>query len=68
MARVKIIGPVEHDGKLLEIGKIVDLPDAAAAALIDVGTAEPVSGKAASTSEKSARSSSSPDDAASTSE
>lgn len=51
MAKVKITGPVEHDGKLLAIGKTVELPDDAVEALIHAGAAELPTGKPAATPE-----------------
>lgn len=39
--KIVIVHPVEHDGKALPVGKAVDLPKAAAEALIACGSAEP---------------------------
>lgn len=38
--KVRIKEPVEHDGKPLEVGKLVDLPKAAAEGLVACGSAE----------------------------
>jgi hypothetical protein len=40
--KVKTIGPVQHDGKQIKPGTILNLSDDAAAQLIDVGAAEAV--------------------------
>jgi len=38
--KVTILSPVQHDGKALDIGAVVDLPKAAALALVACGSAE----------------------------
>lgn len=42
--KVKIVSPVHHDGKSLEVGETVSLPDRAARDLVSAGAAE-VEGK-----------------------
>ena len=37
--KVVIISPVNHDGKELDVGDVVDLPKDAATALVDAGAA-----------------------------
>lgn len=44
--KVTIISPVDHDGKLLEVGKAVDLPTDVAEALVKAGAAEAGKAKA----------------------
>lgn len=38
--RIKLISPVEHDGKRLEVGESVNLPDRVARELVAAGAAE----------------------------
>ncbi|KQW96973.1 hypothetical protein ASC94_09200 [Massilia sp. Root418] len=39
--KIKILGPVEHDGKRLEAGDTANLPDRVARELVAAGAAEP---------------------------
>lgn len=52
--KLTIVHPVEHDGKRLEPGAEVDLPNAAAQALVACGAAEPA-GKARAKAEAEAK-------------
>lgn len=45
VAKVKLLGPVNHDGKSLAEGDVVELPVDAATALIEAKAAEAVSAK-----------------------
>ena len=38
--KIKIVSPVEHDGKALKVGDVVGLPDDVAQRLVDGGAAE----------------------------
>lgn len=44
--KIKIIGPVKRNGKVLPLQETVSMPDAEAQALIDAGAAELVGAKA----------------------
>lgn len=40
--KVKTIGPVQHDGKEIEVGETLSLPTKAGQALVDAGAAEAI--------------------------
>jgi hypothetical protein len=43
--KVKVLSPIEHDGKRVEPGKTVSVPEETAEALVSAGAAEPVTDK-----------------------
>jgi hypothetical protein len=43
--KIRTIEPVQHDGKALKPGAVLNLDDDAAQQLIDAGAAEPLGGK-----------------------
>lgn len=50
--KVVMVSPVEHDGKSLEVGEVVDLPKPQAEALIGAGAALEAGAKAKAKAEE----------------
>lgn len=49
--KIKIVSPVQHDGKTLEVGETVNIPDRAARDLVSAGAAEAEGKQKAASSE-----------------